>query len=185
MPYIAKVSGSDVVELRVGLLSDIPANDVVNWRTVVEVGPQNDRVCEIRKIASITLVEPNVEMVWTVERLPEAWCRMRLKEYAGNKRWQVETGGTLVGDVPVATDDAAQRKISELRRRAEASEISLPFEFKSQNGWISLGLAAIQGVDQAVSAHVQASYATEKAVSDAIDAGTVTTTADIDGYAWP
>lgn len=109
-----------------------------------------------------------------------------LKAYAAAKRWAVETGGiVLPGGVQVTTDDASQRKIAELRRRAEAAEITLPFGFKAASGWVDLDLATIQAVDIAVAAHVQASYATERSVSTAIDAGTITTLAAVDAAAWP
>jgi hypothetical protein len=37
----------------------------------------------------------------------------------------------------------------------------------------------------AVGRHVRGSFATERAVSDGIDAGTITTAAQIDAAAWP
>jgi hypothetical protein len=117
---------------------------------------------------------------WVIAPVPQATLRSSLKEYAAQKRWAVETGGVVVNGVRVVTDDAAQRKISELSRRVDGGKIALPFDFKSQSGWVKLNKAAINSIDEAVAKHVQACYAIEKAVSEEIDAGTISTFEQID-----
>lgn len=103
-----------------------------------------------------------------------------LKAYAAARRWAKESGGIVLNGAEIATDDTAQRKISELRRRAEAGEIPLPFGFKAVSGWIDADLATIVAIDQAVAAHVQAGYAKNREVDAAIAAGTITTFAEVD-----
>jgi hypothetical protein len=107
--------------------------------------------------------------------------KAQLKAYAADRRWRKETGGvTLPSGVIVRTDDAAQRKVAELRRRAEAGEIMLPFGFKAAAGWIDVGLPAIAAIDQAIAAHVAGCYALERQIAGGIDAGTIATTMQID-----
>lgn len=107
--------------------------------------------------------------------------KAQLKSYAADRRWRKETGGvTLPSGVIVRTDDAAQRKVAELRRRAKAGEIPLPFGFKAETGWIDADLPAIEAIDQAIAAHVAGCYALERQIDGDIEAGAVTTTAQID-----
>lgn len=107
--------------------------------------------------------------------------KAQLKAYAADRRWRKETGGvTLPNDVVVKTDDAAQRKVAELRRRAADGEIALPFGFKAETGWIDADLPVIEAIDQAIAAHVAACYALERQIDGDIEAGAVTTTAQID-----
>lgn len=107
--------------------------------------------------------------------------KAQLKAYAADHRWRKETGGvTLPNGVIVRTDDAAQRKVAELRRRAAAGEIPLPFSFKAETGWIDADLSAIQAIDQAIAAHVAACYTLERQIDNEIDAGEVTTRSQIE-----
>jgi hypothetical protein len=103
-----------------------------------------------------------------------------LKACAAHKRWLTENGGFTLSGITIRTDESAQRKISELRRRVDAGEIATPFEFKAANGWFALDAATITAVDRAIAAHVQACYATNKQVDDAIAAETITHYDEID-----
>ena len=118
---------------------------------------------------------------WAANEAKAPSAAAKLKAHAAMRRWEKEQGGiTLPGNVMVATDTPAQVKIAELRRRVASGEVAVPFSFKSASGWVDLNEATIIAVDQAVAAHIQSCYATEREISDAIDAGTVTTTAAID-----
>jgi hypothetical protein len=105
-----------------------------------------------------------------------------LLAYAAERRWLAETGGVVVAGIHVATDDRSQRKISELRRRAELGEIRTPFGFKADNGWMDLDLPSIVTVDRVVATHVQACYVTERTLVEGItaDKPTITTKEEID-----
>ncbi len=102
-----------------------------------------------------------------------------LRAYAAGCRWNKEQGGIAVGGVSIATDDASQRKIAELRRRVAAQEVAVPFGFKAQSGWVDVDEPTIIAIDQAVAAHVAACYALEREVDADIDAGTLTTEAAV------
>lgn len=121
---------------------------------------------------------PGVQGAPTMSTPP---TKAQLKAYAADRRWRKETGGVMLPNgVVVKTDDAAQRKVAELRRRADAGEIALPFGFKTETGWIDVDLPAIEAIDQAIAAHVAACYVLERQVDSEIEAGAVTTTAQID-----
>lgn len=116
--------------------------------------------------------------------VPEAvWMKPHLKAYAAQKRWQVEVGGIVVNGARVPTDDRAKTL------------------FAGAAGWLAAadtttivlgGVAAqtmtgtqVKALRDAICNHVDASFAAQAAIIAAIDAGTITTTAEIDAYAWP
>jgi hypothetical protein len=98
-----------------------------------------------------------------------------LKDFAADQRYSTEIGGITVGNVRITTDEVSQRKISELRRRTTSGEISVPFGFKSAQGWVDLSVDQITAIDQAIAQHIESCYAVERTVSDSIDASTITT----------
>ena len=57
--------------------------------------------------------------------------------------------------------------------------------FKTTSGFVTIDLAAMTAISQAVAAYVQACFTAEEALLAAIDEGTVTTAAQINGWSWP
>lgn len=109
-----------------------------------------------------------------------------LLAYAAAKRWAVETGGiTLAGNVRVATDTVAQTKIAAAKTAFDNGTLTGTIQFKAVSGWVSADAAVMSAVYAAVVAHLQAGYAAEKAVADAIIAGTITSMTEIDAADWP
>ena len=134
-----------------------------------------------KQVACSPEEEAAIRAEWAANEAKAPTASAKLKAHAAMRRWEREQGGiTLPGNIMVATDTAAQVKIAELRRRVAAGEVAVPFSFKAASGWVDLSEATIIAVDQAVAVHIQDCYATERQISDAIDAGTVTTTAEID-----
>jgi hypothetical protein len=127
---------------------------------------------EERAALGITWVEPAPP---PEPASPPPLTKDELLLVAAGRRWAKETGGLTLNGIEVSTDDTAQRKISELRRRAEAGEIPLPFGFKAVRGWVDMDLATIQTVDRAIAAHVQSCYAQERSVAQQIESGALTT----------
>lgn len=105
--------------------------------------------------------------------------------YAADKRWQVETGGVIVGGVPVMTDDRS--KVMILGSRVQADhDPSFTVEWKAADGTFTrLAAPQIIAISDAVLAHIGASFAAEAEVVGAIEAGTITTEAEVDAFAWP
>ncbi|SCM73337.1 conserved hypothetical protein [uncultured Pleomorphomonas sp.] len=107
-----------------------------------------------------------------------------LVSYAAAKRYAVETGGVTVAGASIDTGRESQAMITGAYAYAHANP-EANVSFKATSGWVILTAAEVTAIATAVAAHVQACFTAEKAIDDAIDAGTVTTTAEIDAWAWP
>ncbi len=112
---------------------------------------------------------------WIAIPVKDETLKPQLKQQAAAMRWGREISGVDFIGLRIATDESSQRKIAELRRQAELGEVKLPFLFKSTSGWVPMDLAAIQAVYTAIATHIQECYVWEKATSDKIDAGEITT----------
>lgn len=108
----------------------------------------------------------------------------RLRAYAAEKRWRVETGGITVGGASIATDRASQAMITGAHAYALANP-EATIAFKSAAGFVTLTSAQVIAIATAVGVHVQACFLVEAAVGAAITAGTITDFAAIDGADWP
>lgn len=108
----------------------------------------------------------------------------QLKAYATAKRFAVETGGIVVDGVSILTDRESQRMIADAASYVDRYAVAT-INFKSASGFVALTAAQIGAIAGAVGAHVQASFSAEMTVDAAIDAGTITTKADIDAASWP
>lgn len=107
-----------------------------------------------------------------------------LVAYAAEKRWQVETGGITVGGAAIDTSRESQAMITGAYAYSQANPDET-ISFKAASGFVSLDAATLAAIATAVGAHVQACFAAEAAVLDDIGDGAITTTEEIDGYAWP
>jgi len=132
---------------------------------------------------------------WTI---PEKWAlkkgkiveapilppsREELAAYAADRRWRAETGGIAVDGLTIATDRESQAMISNAVQTAERTGQSI--NYKAGGVFVTLTPEQIIGLALTVAVHVQASFAAEAAVVADIDAGTITTIAQIDAHAWP
>lgn len=106
-----------------------------------------------------------------------------LAAYAAAKRFAVETGGVTVNGAHIATDRASQAMISGAYAFAQANP-NETISFKGEGGFVSLTAAQMEAIGQAVGQHVQACFAAEADVAAQIASGAITTTAEIDAYAW-
>lgn len=108
----------------------------------------------------------------------------KLKAYAAAKRYAIETGGVTIDGVTVDTSRESQTMITGATAYVAANP-DATITFKAVSGWVDLTAAQVTAIGAAVGAHVQACFTAEAAVDTAIDAGTITTTSEIDGYPWP
>lgn len=193
MPSIAKVLQIDGVWECVEILynksgpGDFPLGDEANWRVAVDQTVNYDRIThEALEAVVVSASGESVTLTKTLHERPRALVVQGLKELTSRLRWEKEIGGTTIGGVHVSTDDVSQRKISELRTRAEYGEISLPFDFSSNSGWIAMDLAMIQGVDLGVASFVQNCYRAQRIIHSEIDSGIVASSVDVTNHAeWP
>ncbi len=107
-----------------------------------------------------------------------------LYAYAASKRFAVETGGIVLNGMQVMTDRASQSLITGAYNYVQANPDVL-VKFKTAAGFVELTVTQMTAIANAVGAHVQASFAAEGAVNAAIVAGTITTKAEVDAFAWP
>lgn len=107
-----------------------------------------------------------------------------LSTYAAAKRYIVETGGIVVSGVAVATDDRSKTMLLGARVKADA-DVDFTTEWKTPDGFLSIDAITIVAISDAVLAHVDACFATEASVLSAIEAGTISSIAEIDAAGWP
>lgn len=106
-----------------------------------------------------------------------------LRDYATNKRWRVETGGTVVGGIPVPTDDRAKTMIGRAARTGSAVPTT-PFIVAGVNYGV-LTKSQFEALDAAIDVHIAETFVVLSTVLSGIAAGTITTTAQIDAADWP
>lgn len=110
--------------------------------------------------------------------------KRRLTDYAAAKRYTVETGGITVNGISLDTSRESQNMIAGAHAYVVASgEASV--KFKATSGWVTLTAAETTAAAMAVGAHVQACFAAESAVDDAIIAGDIIDEAGVDAAQWP
>jgi hypothetical protein len=103
-----------------------------------------------------------------------------LTSYAADKRWQKETGGTVVGGVPISTDDRSKIMIMGARVAAAADAEWTTVWHGSDGQTYPINATQMIAISDAVEAHVNATFATFASVKADIDAGDITTLAEID-----
>lgn len=121
-----------------------------------------------------TPVEPSPDVPLSPEQI-----KAKLRAYAIDKRWRVETGGTTVNSIPVPTDDRAKLLLlGAANSMADGS--SAPLVINGVN-YGTLTKAQFQAINTAIVAHVQNTFTTLASVLASIDAESITTTEAIDG----
>jgi hypothetical protein len=111
---------------------------------------------------------------------PIGMTEAELIAYAADLRWRREIGGITVAGVPLATDDRAKLMITGARVAAMADPSWSTVWHGSDSQVYPVDAAAMITISDAVQAHVNAGFATFAAVKNAIEAGTIKTTAAID-----
>lgn len=110
---------------------------------------------------------------------PPAMSRDELFAHAALARFIKETGGIDVDGSPIATDRESQALISGAFALVQAQP-ETTIRFKTPAGFVTLDGAQMSAIAVAVAQYVQACFATEADVSGDIEAGEITTAAQID-----
>ncbi|AZO77702.1 MULTISPECIES: DUF4376 domain-containing protein [unclassified Bosea (in: a-proteobacteria)] len=103
-----------------------------------------------------------------------------LVAYAADRRWSKEVGGLTVAGVPIATDDRSKVMIIGARVAAEADAGWSTTWHGADGGTYPVDAAAMLVISDAIQAHVNQSFATFAAVKADIEAGEITTAAEVD-----
>lgn len=135
---------------------------------------------ELTKVAHGYVQEFNV-----VDRSVES-AKEALKERVTSKRWEIETGGIEIDGFEIQTDIADQNRIDSTINGMEAAGMA-ETPFKGANGWSNITLDGLKQVRVAIVQHVEACFAREYALHQAIDAcSTIKELAAVDIEAgWP
>ena len=129
-------------------------------------------------------LRPSADHVWKngawVHTPPPEPTPEELRTLAAQKRWEKEVGGTTLSGFVVPTDDRSKIMISGARVAAEADP-NFTTQWKGADGsFVTLDAAMIVAISNAVSNHVSNCFALEAQVLAQIEAGTITTVAEID-----
>jgi hypothetical protein len=103
-----------------------------------------------------------------------------LLAYAADKRWQAEIGGIVVSGVPVATDDRSKILITGARVAAMLDAAWSTIWHGADGQTYPVDAAAMVAISDAVQAHVNAGFDIFATVKAAIEAGSITSTSEID-----
>ena len=96
-------------------------------------------------------------------------ARVTAQETLANLRWHHETGGLVLKDGRhVATSRDSQAQIANAAAGVRAGLITAPLSWKTRQGWTDFTPDALLDMAAQVSAHVQACFAAERTVDQAI-----------------
>ncbi len=113
-----------------------------------------------------------IEGVWTqvhtLEDIPLGDLRAAKFAALAERRWQAETGGTMVAGTPIKTDAESTGKITAAYVQATANP-SFTVRWKVDTGvFVTRDAATIIAIGDAVTAHVQACFDNEDVLTTAI-----------------
>ena len=89
------------------------------------------------------------------------------------RRYEAEIAGTIVGGMPIATDDRSKLLINGAALRANRSS-DYVLRWKTSSGFVDLSADQVLAVADAVSEHVQACFDREDALLAALADGSIT-----------
>lgn len=124
--------------------------------------------------------------------IPASEHKNRLHTYASYKRWLVQSGGTIVGNLKVPTDAATQGVLTAAYVKAKANPNYTVPKWKIGVGvYVELTASQIIAIGDAAEAHVQQCFALNDAIDGEIEGGVISTPEEIDDpttvglSAWP
>lgn len=187
---IARTNGATSgtpIEIRRGVLEDIAEADRSNWVDCNVIPPNISNPESTITTHQEAEIQPDGSVnVWYVTAtIPSYFLVDNLLRYAAEKRWKNMQKGLVLNGVKVDTSDSSFTKLGGAIRELEKGTFT-SVRWKTAGGEkVELGLAELEAIHSAIAVFVQANYDAEFDVIDQIQAGTITTRAQIDAYAWP
>ena len=130
--------------------------------------------------AAVVVPEAYAAAAQQVMAAPLTASAAELLAYAAAKRYEREIAGTTLNGLPIRTDRETRSALVEAKA-AVGEDPAWTTDWKLSNGqWLTVNAALLTQIITAVAAHRKAWFAKEKQVAVAIDAGTITTPAEID-----
>jgi hypothetical protein len=104
-----------------------------------------------------------------------------LIEYAAAKRFDIEVGGIVSNTYgPLLTDRDTRSIIAQTIQSIDLGIVAGPINWKTPQGFVLLDRAAFVAIATELAAHVQSTFDKEDEIEAQIEAGTITTKAEID-----
>jgi hypothetical protein len=103
-----------------------------------------------------------------------------LYAHAALRRWEKETGGMMIGDLTIFTDDRSKMMIMGARIKAQSDPEFVTKWKTASGGFEEIDAPTIIAVSDAVLAHVDACFSLESDVIAAISTGAITAPDEID-----
>ncbi|AZO58974.1 DUF4376 domain-containing protein [Mesorhizobium sp. M1A.F.Ca.IN.022.06.1.1] len=139
---------------------------------LVDQPPTFDPAKQTRQLAPIEeweVTDSTATLGYVVADLPFSAVRDLKLAALADKRWQVETGGIVVGGAPVRTDANSQAKITGAVALFQNDPGLDTIDWEAQPGvWVTLDAASITAIGIAVGRHVQACFSRARTLSEEI-----------------
>lgn len=111
-----------------------------------------------------------VEVARTRSWPPIGQSKAEKKAALAQRRWEVETGGLMLGGVIVRTDRESQALIAGKQLYLDKVPAATEVRWKAESGWVIIPRAQFEQVAIAVAEHVQACFDREGELAAEIDA---------------
>lgn len=109
----------------------------------------------------------------------EDFSKDELKSHAKEARLAHETGGFTFNNLLIETDEKTERRLIGARVKAEANSNYQVTDWKVGEEFVTLNAATIIAISDALNDHVASAFTHEKTVREEIDAGTLTSPAQV------
>ena len=109
----------------------------------------------------------------------------QLAAYAANKRYQAMVAGVTVNGLTVPGDDTSQNRLKQASDGIAAGTLAEPLDFVVGLVSVQLTKSQIDAIRAALLLETQAAFAMQATAVAAINAGTITTTDQINLLNWP
>ena len=184
--YSAQVTGTapnfTVAQFMQGSTAQAPAGQT-GWVPVNMTWSTLDNVTQIQTSPVWTVAADGscVNLSFNVETLPPAWAQMGLINFATQQSEALAYGGlTLPNGIQLATTDDKISALNNLITALQNGWATSPFTFQTANGtFVALALPDLQSAAAAITQFRQANYIKRQACIAAIQAGSITTSAQV------
>jgi len=169
------------IQLMQGSLSQAPSGQT-GWVAVTVSYPTLDNVTQIMTSPTWTIASDasSFSQTFTVENLPTAWVMMSLINYATQQSITKGASGTTYSGVQLNTSDSGYAYYTSVLDSINAGYATTPYTIQEANGtFVSATLAQVQGAVSAVASFKQTNLNNRKTCIAGIQAGTITTSAQV------
>lgn len=148
------------------------------WRVLNEGNKPEPEALKVIEQTGVAEVEGQWVRVWTKRDMTNeelAEHKASLKRVAKAMRMQRETGGFMLGDMFIESDEKTERRIIGAWAKAKDDSDYSIADWKVGNDFVTLDAATLIAIGDALSAHISQSFTFEKAVNAEIESGDLLT----------